>query len=422
MNHTTAHPRLPVLVVGGGVAGMQAALDLANLGTFVFLAEKDSHLGGQVMRLDKVYPTDHCAFCPTWTHAKACREHPLISVATDTLFSSLEPSAQGKTATLVRCGRPIDAANCVFCGTCIEICPQKAILHHAKDLPFDPSVPPVPYLDEKLCDSCGICVEACPAKAITLKREDEVILLDVSDCIFAGGFYEPSPDLPPVPVPEFGPYTHPDIMTAMAFEEWSAEFQPGFPSALVCPSDGHPVKSLAFIQCAGARDRRYLEHCSAVCCMHASKQAAWMKRRHPDLDVIVFYTDLRGPGKGQEAYIRIAKNLGVRFYRRRPGLVAPVDGALGKGIAIRHETESGVGTTLADIIILNGGLACSQPETHTPSPAAPAGKQCGFCAEPADIAHSVIQASNVAALTFLHGRGNNGTGASTTLIPEGESA
>jgi len=150
--------------------------------------------------------------------------------------------------------------------------------------------------------------------------------------------------------------------------------------------------------------------------MHASKQAAWMKRRCPDLDVIVFYTDLRGPGKGQEAYIQAAQKLGVRFYRRRPGLAAPVEGALGKGIMVRHETKSGVGTTLVDIVILNGGLACSQPETPVSFPAASAGKQCGFCAEPADIAHSVIQGGNVAALTFLRGRGNNGMAAPTTLI------
>ena len=412
---------LPVLVVGGGVAGMQAALDLANLGTSVFLAEKDSHLGGQVMRLDKVYPTDHCAFCPIWTHAKACREHPLITVATDMRFTGLEPSPQGKTATLVRRGRPIDAANCVFCGRCIETCPQKAILRHAKDLPFDPSAPPVPHRDESLCGSCGRCVAACPTKAMLPRREDEVIRMDVSDCIFAGGFYEPTPGTAPVPAPEFGAYTHPDIMTAMAFEEWSAEFQAGFSSKLACPSDGRPVRSLVFIQCAGARDRRYLEHCSAVCCMHASKQASWMKRRHPDLDVIIFYTDMRGPGKGQEAYIQTAKDLGVRFYRRRPGLVAPIEGAPGKGIIVRHETETGVGTTIADIVILNGGLACyPQPETLAPSPALPAGKHCGFCAEPADIAHSVIQAGNAAALTFLRGRGS--MAASTTLIAEGKSA
>jgi heterodisulfide reductase subunit A len=209
----------------------------------------------------------------------------------------------------------------------------------------------------------------------------------------------------------------------MAFERWSAEFQDDFSSNLARPSDGRPVKTLVFIQCVGARDKRYLEYCSAVCCMHASKQAAWMKRRHPDLDVIVFYTDLRGPGKGQEAYIQTAKKLGVRFYRRRPGLVAPVEGALGKGIIVRHETETGVGTTLADIVILNGGLACSpQPETHAPLPVTPAGKQCGFCAEPTDIAHSVIQAGNVAALAFLRSRGDDGRAVPTTIIAGGESA
>ena len=413
----------PVLIVGGGVAGMQTALDLANLGSAVYLVEKDDHLGGQVMRLDKVYPTDHCAFCPTWTHARACREHPLITVATGMRFARLDETAGNKMAFLVRRSRPIAASDCVFCGTCIETCPKKAIIGHAKDLPLDPSSPPVPHIDESLCDACGACVKACPAQAIAFNREEEVIRLQVSDCIFAGGFLEPTPGESSVPAPEFGAYSHPDILTAMAFEKWSAEFNPDHTPVPLCPSDGRPVTCLAFIQCAGARDKRYLEQCSTVCCMHAAKQASWLKRRKPELDVIVFYTDLRAPGKGQEAYIQTAKSLGVRFYRRRPGLVAPVEGALGKGIMVRHETESGVGTTLADIVILNGGLACCpQPEPSVPFQSLPIEKRCGFCAEPADIAHSVIQAGNMAALTRLRERDGRDSTEPTTLAARGKNA
>lgn len=377
---------------------MQAALDLANLGVPVLLAERAGHLGGQVSRLDKVYPTDHCAFCPTWTHSLACREHPLITVNIWTRFAGLEDAGGEKTAILEVLPRFISAEDCVFCGRCIEACPKKALAPRAADLSWDPSAPPVPHHDAALCDSCGQCAKACPAGAITAAPKGETVRLAVRDCIFAGGFTEPESH----PAPEFGAHSHPDILTAMAFEKLSAECNADPAAPLRCPSDKRPARSLAFIQCAGARDRRHLEYCASVCCMHAAKQAAWLKRRQPDLAVTVLYTDLRSPGKGQEAYVRAAKNLGVAFFRRRPGLVAPVDGPKGKGIAVRHETCGSVGTTLVDLVVLNGGLArCPFPEGHPAAACKSAGKSCGFCAEPADIAHSVIQAGNAAALTFL---------------------
>ncbi|MDR2820054.1 MAG: 4Fe-4S binding protein [Desulfovibrio sp.] len=380
-----------VLVVGAGVAGMQAALDLANFGRRVHLVEQDSHLGGQTLRLDKVYPTDHCAFCPVWTHAFACREHPRITVLTGTRFKGLRRGPEGDIALLEKAARLIDGDKCVFCGKCMEVCPRKALLGRAPDLPWDPAQPPVPWLDAGRCDACGKCGPACPAGAIDAARQTETFEIAVGDCIFAGGFQEPRP----APAPEFGGHTHPDILTAMAFETLIAEYNAVPGEKLRCPSDGRPVENLAFIQCAGARDRRFLSHCSAVCCMHAAKQASWLKRRQPDLDIAVFYTDLRTPGKGQEAYMKTAEKLGVRFVRRRPGLAAPVDGPSGKGIALRHEINARVATTLADIVVLNGGLACCP----CPEEAAEAGAHpCGFCSEPADIANSVIQAGSAAAL------------------------
>lgn len=395
---------------------MQAALDLAGLGIPVRLVERDAHLGGQVFRLDKVYPTDHCAFCPTWTHALACREHPLICVDCNTRFERLEEKGDGGiTALLTRRAARITPEDCVFCGKCMAACPKKALLPRAPDLSWDPAAAPVPYWNKSACDGCGQCAAACPTGAVSMDSTEETACLPVSDCIFANGFEEPVPG----PAPEFGAHSHPDILAAMAFEELHAECNalPGQP--LRCPSDRRVARSIAFIQCAGARDKRHLEYCAAVCCMHAAKQASWMKKRQPELDVTVFYTDLRAPGKGQEAYMRAAGEKGVRFFRRRPGLVANLGG---KGIAVRHEDSGTVGTTVVDLVVLNGGLA-SCPLAAEKDARAGLGptrngptrnrltrdRLCGFCAEPADIAHSVIQAGNAAALARIRQiRGRDG--------------
>jgi heterodisulfide reductase subunit A-like polyferredoxin len=414
MNHTASQPGLPVLVAGGGVAGMQAALDLASLGVSVHLVEQAGYLGGQVLRLDKVYPTDHCAFCVTWTYSLACREHPLITVDMWTRFAGMEERDGKKIAILERLPRFISAQDCVFCGQCIAACPGKALAPRAADLSWDPSGPPVPHRDASRCNFCGTCAQTCPAKAIDIASKGETLCLPVYDCIFAGGFTEANP------APEFGAHTHPDILTAMAFEELTSECNAEPASPLRCPSDKRPARSLAFIQCAGARDRRHLEYCAAVCCMHAAKQAAWLKRRQPELAVTVLYTDLRAPGKAQEAYVRMARDLGVAFFRRRPGLVAPVEGPHGKGVAVRHECGGRVGTSLVDLVVLNGGLAgCPFPGSELPVfELRVSGKSCGFCAEPADIAHSVIQAGSAAALAVL---GKNAAVSTLEAAKEGTS-
>jgi heterodisulfide reductase subunit A len=222
-------------VVGGGVAGMQAALDLANAGVQVVLAEKEAHLGGQVMRLDKVYPTDHCAFCPTWTQARACREHPGITTATDTTVLTLKDGKKGsRLAALRREALPVEPDECVFCGLCASACRKKAIMGRAPDLSWDPSVPPVVHIDLSRCDQCGACAQVCPTKAINFARQATEELLEIQDCIVAGGFFEPRP----APAPEFGAHSHPDILTTMAFEKWSAEFNTQ-PDTVPCrPSDG----------------------------------------------------------------------------------------------------------------------------------------------------------------------------------------
>ncbi len=393
---------LPVLVVGAGVAGLTAALDLARIGVSVHLVERDGFLGGQVMRLDKLYPSDHCAFCPVWTDGAACLANPLVTVHPHTTLEDLEADGGRITAVLAARAPAVDPEACVFCGLCREACETRgvpgAIGIRPPGLAWDPASPPLPVLDPVLCSRCGACVSACPAGAVDPAKLDlpaETQRLAVADVIFATGFTERNPS----PVAEYVPENHPDIYTALDFEAWTAEAGPNA-GTVKRRSNGATPRSIAFIQCAGARDRRFLSYCSSVCCMHGLKQARWIKRRLPDASVAVFYTDLRAVGKGYEGYARAAAEEGVHLVRGRPGIVFTLPGEKGApGLALRYEDTSAdkVFTAEFDMVVLNGGLAaCPLPgESRLPVDGA---RSCGFCREPADVAQAVVQGARSAAL------------------------
>ncbi|MCE5335671.1 MAG: 4Fe-4S binding protein [Desulfobacteraceae bacterium] len=393
---------LPVLVVGAGVAGLTAALDLARLGIPSHLIERDGFLGGQVMRLDKLYPSDHCAFCPVWTEGAACSSHPLVTVHPLTSLEELE-SADGRIAAVLAERTPaVDPDSCVFCGLCRQTCESKgvagAITLRPPALTWDPSAPPVPVLDPGLCSRCGACETVCPTKAISPSRLDSPaknVRLEVADVIFATGFTERNPS----PVAEYGQPDHPDIFTALDFETWTGEAGPNS-GAVKRRSNGATPRSIAFIQCAGARDRRFLPYCSSVCCMHGLKQARWIKRRLPEASVALFYTDLRAVGKGYEGYARAAAEEGVLLVRGRPGIVfsLPQEGST-PVLALRYEDTATAKTLTAefDMVVLNGGLAaCPLPGESRLEP--DRAQTCGFCREPADVAQAVVQGARSAAL------------------------
>ena len=182
----------PILVVGGGVAGITAALDLGNLGQRVHLIERKHRLGGQVSNLDKLYPTDHCAFCPLWTEIKKCREHPYITVHTRTSVKELKEEGILKKLTIIRRPPFIDEGKCVFCGRCAEVCPvEKNVVAldnhvnsvHAIRMTRDHVYPPAYTINEDVCTKCSLCEEICPTGAIDLSRTEEVRTLIVKDVL-----------------------------------------------------------------------------------------------------------------------------------------------------------------------------------------------------------------------------------------------
>lgn len=404
----------PVLVVGAGVAGMTAALDLARMGVPVHLVEREGHLGGQVMRLDKLYPSDHCAFCPVWTDGAACLAHPLATVHRYTTLVDIE-IVEGRTVAELSVQRPaVDPETCVFCGLCREACEARgvpgAIQMRPDRLPRDPAASPAPVLDPAICSRCGECASACPTGAVDpfrLDRPPEYHYLVVSDVIFATGFAERIPET----LTEYCPDGHPDLFTSMDFESWTSETGPNA-GVMRRRSNGATPRSVGFIQCAGARDQRFHSYCASVCCMHALKQARWTRRRVPDASVAVFFTDLRAVGKGCQEYANAAAREGVLLVRSRPGLIFPLQEETGDStLALRYEDVSTgrVITAELDIVVLNGGLSsCPLPGPTVLGERAHL--SCGFCREPGDVSQSVIQGSSAAALVAARMAGGMGRG------------
>lgn len=402
----------PLLVVGGGVAGLIAALDLAAAGREVELVDSAPHLGGQVAKLDKIYPGDHCAFCPLWTDIKRVETNENIRVRLTSKIAAVDPESDGYTVTITGDPRWIDESLCVFCGRCKDVCPENAV----RPL-WEHASPPSLFIDKTRCTQCGKCPPICPTGAIDIERPSVDVVLSVADIIWATGFQEA--DL--TPLAEFGHGSHQDIMTSLEFEEWTAEAGPN-EGRILRRSNRQPPRTIAFIQCAGARDLRLLSYCSGVCCMHALKQAQWIKRRSPEIDCTIFYTDLRTVGRDYYDYgLRsLHMTTGVNLVRARPGFIRPMpDGA---AVALKYEDTETQQNRLErfDLVVLNGNL---QPSLVSPGTELTAGVAldgdgfidrtqedfsrfaCGFSREPADIAEAVLHASSSAMQCVTRGKG-----------------
>jgi heterodisulfide reductase subunit A len=311
-----------VLVVGGGIAGIQAALDLGDAGFEVHLVERDPSIGGRMAQLSRTFPTEDCAACILSPKMADVPANPNIEMLTYSEVESVEGSLGSFEVTVVQKPRYVDPATCVACGLCEEKCPvsvpdefeEGLTKRKAIYVPFGFSVPNKNLIDESVClrltrggDVCGLCAGVCPHGAIDFDQKPERVTFTVDTIIVATGYQIFNAKEKAV----YGYGRFKNVITALQMERM-----------IVHAAEGNPVRPIkgrvAFIQCVGSRDEQVgNEYCSRVCCMYASKLSQLLKRSDPSRDIYVFYTDLRAFGKGFEEYYKRAQSEGVKYVRGR---------------------------------------------------------------------------------------------------------
>jgi heterodisulfide reductase subunit A len=417
------------LIIGGGVAGIQAALDLADTGYKVFLVEKEPSIGGMMARIDKTFPTMDCSICILAPKMSDVGHHPNIELLTNSEVTQVKGYIGNFHVKVLKKPRYV-TKDCSACGECAKACPITVpnefdvglASRHAIYTPFAQAVPATYILDMNLCLNkegvvvCDKCVKACEGNAIVYEMNPENLDLEVGTIIVATGadVFDPST------MPKYGYGRLPNVITSLEFERL---INAGGPSAgrLIRPSDQQTPKRVAFIQCVGSRsDRDGRPYCSNVCCMNTIKDSLLIKEHWPEVEIYVFYVDIRAYGKGFEDLYKRARNAGVKFIRGLPSEIKEDKRTRNLWLTGENTLQKKLYNVNVDMTILSIGLEPRKDseliqrlltlsrnqdgfflEAHPklrPVDAATGGVFFAGCAEsPKDIKDSVTQASAAAA-------------------------
>lgn len=347
-----------ILVVGGGISGITAAVEASEAGADVVLVEKQPYLGGRVARLNEYFPKLCPPTCGLEINLRTLRTSPRIRCLTLSEVVRISGERGHFTATIRRYPRFV-TEQCTACGACVEACPVERPdafnlgmgTTRAVYLPFEMAYPMRFAIDAQACAGaeCGKCVPACPYDAIDLAMEPEEVDVEVDAVIWATG-WDP-PDATRFEGLAFG--QHPDVVTNVMLERLAA---PGGPTGgrILRPSTGGPVRSVAFVQCAGSRDENYLNYCSGVCCMASLKQARYFREQYPDAQITIFYIDIRSPGRLEDFYAESQKDEKLSLIKGKVAKVTP--GADGLEVEVEDTGSATVLKRNVDMIVLATGM------------------------------------------------------------------
>ena len=325
------------LVIGGGIAGIQTALDIADAGFPVDIVETKPTIGGKMAQLDKTFPTLDCAACILTPKMVDVAQNEKIRIFSYSEVTQVKGFVGNFDVTIKRKARYVKEDVCTGCGLCTEKCPQKKIPNefnlgmdnrHAIYIPFAQAVPKVATIDPNACmmlktGKCGVCSKVCAAGAIDYKAKDEFIEEKYGAIVVATGFN-------PISMEKFDEYAYSqskDVVTSLEFERLMNAAGPTG-GTLLRPSDGEHPHTIVFVQCVGSRcascAEKGKEYCSKICCMYTAKHAMLTRDKYPDTDVYVFYIDVRTPGKNfDEFYRRAVEEYGVHYVKGMVGKVVP---------------------------------------------------------------------------------------------------
>jgi heterodisulfide reductase subunit A len=347
------------LVVGGGISGMQTALDLADQGYQVALVEKEPSIGGKMIALSKVFPTLDCCSCITTPKMSAVAHHPNIQLFTYCEVQSLSENRQGYQANVLKKPRYVNEDSCTGCRQCEYACPITLPNSFDQDLgatrairvPFSTAVPQTAVLDIDHCILCGKCERSCPANAIDFTQKPANFLIDATAVILATGFEITPRDAKK----EYGAGELHNVIDGLFMERLLAPTGPY--GRVIRPGDGKEPDSIAYVQCAGSRDQTLgVEYCSRVCCMYAIKQAMLISGSLPLADITIYYMDIRCFGKGYEQFFQNARAMGVEFVRAKVASITQDDDQNPVLRLELTEEDSRVVERTHDMVVLSVGL------------------------------------------------------------------
>ena len=349
------------LVVGGGIAGIQAALDLADQGFKVYLVEKAPSIGGRMAQLDKTFPTMDCSACIMTPKMVDAGRHPNIQLLTYSEVKEVSKTEGSFRVKVLRKPRYVDETKCTGCGICAQHCPVEVPnefdeglgIRRAIYVPFPQAVPLIYTIDKDNCIECGLCAQVCGTEAVNREQQPREVDVEVGAIILTTGYnlFDAKEK------EEYGYGIYENVITGLALERLLSASGPTG-GHVIRPSDGEIPRKVAFIQCVGSRDEKVGNlYCSRVCCMYATKEARLIREHVPDTDVTIFYMDIRAFGKGfEEFYRRAEKEFGIRFVKGRVAEI--LEDPTTKNLFVRAE-DIGSGELLeeeVDMVVLSAGL------------------------------------------------------------------